>query len=130
MVGGEDLIEEIKKGFMSFDKLIATPDMMPKVCFCFSFYDFSHSLLTHVFFTSVFQLMFLDIKRAFSTIEINIIAFYLDQVASLGRILGPRGLMPNPKAGTVTTNIPQVRWILKFQLAWSSSPFLDMYRFV
>ena len=57
-VGGDDLVKKIQEGWMEFDRVVATPDMM-------------------------------------------------GQVGRLGKILGPRGLMPNPKTGTVTFDVKQ-----------------------
>ena len=57
-VGGDDLVKKIQEGWMEFDRVVATPDMM-------------------------------------------------GQLGKLGKILGPRGLMPNPKTGTVTFDVKQ-----------------------
>jgi large subunit ribosomal protein L1 len=63
-VGADDIIEKVKSGWLDFDRVVATPDMM-------------------------------------------------GSVGKLGKILGPRGLMPNPKVGTVTFDVAKAVQELK-----------------
>jgi len=63
-VGGDDLVEKIKGGWLEFDKVCATPDMM-------------------------------------------------GAVGKIGRVLGPRGMMPNPRTGTVTFDVGKAVEALK-----------------
>jgi len=56
--GGADLVQKIQEGWLDFDAVVATPDMMPVI-------------------------------------------------SKVARVLGPRGMMPSPKAGTVTVNVAQ-----------------------
>ena len=58
VAGGDELVAKVQEGFLDFDRVIATPDLM-------------------------------------------------GAVGKLGRVLGPRGLMPNPKVGTVTPNVAE-----------------------
>lgn len=64
-VGGDDMIQRIQEGWLDFDAVVATPDMMAAVG------------------------------------------------SKLGRVLGPRGLLPNPKSGTVGQNIGEIVKALK-----------------
>ena len=64
IAGSENLVNDINSGKINFDKLVATPVMMPKM-------------------------------------------------GKLGKILGPKGLMPNPKLGTVTNDVKKVVKSLK-----------------
>lgn len=57
--GGDDLVQKIQSGWLEFDAVVATPDMMPVI-------------------------------------------------SKVAKVLGPRGLMPSPKAGTVTVNVAQI----------------------
>jgi large subunit ribosomal protein L1 len=76
-IGGEDLAKKVSDGWLDFEAVVATPDMMRIV-------------------------------------------------APLGRILGPRGLMPNPRAGTVTTELGEmIKEIKAGRIEWSPSTRMD-----
>lgn len=78
-VGGEDLVKKIEEGWMDFDRVVATPDMM-------------------------------------------------SAVSKLGRVLGPRGLMPSPKTGTVTKDVGQaVRELKQGKLEFRMDEYAQLH---
>jgi large subunit ribosomal protein L1 len=76
-VGAEDIVKKVTEGWLEFEAVVASPDMMRIV-------------------------------------------------APLGRILGPRGLMPSPRAGTVTNELgPMIKEIKAGRIEWSPSSRMD-----
>lgn len=81
-VGNEEFINKIKEGWLDFDRVVATPDMMP-------------------------------------------------EVGKIGKILGPRGLLPNPKMGTVTVDLAKIikrikKGMVEFKTDKSANLFLGI----